>query len=126
MPRLPGRGQNTQAAIVLIGGPSTQATALAASMAYANNTASPMARGSRVWAGDPGYAVNRWSGKASPPTGDPSARAVAPVAVPVGAVYGFGGGPSSPPAYPSTGDEANYGSVAALDLGKLGNLGWGG
>jgi len=121
-------GENTQAEIVLVGGPSTQATAMAASLAYATNPASPMSRGTRVWAGDLGFGVHRFSGEVPPPTGDPSARAITPVALPV-AVRGrnpASGGPSSPGAYPSTGDEANFASpIALLDLGKLDNLGWG-
>lgn len=133
--RMPGRrgrptGANTRPAIALIGGPSTQASALAASMALTVNTASPMSRGTRVATGADGLGIasgGRFTGEVPPPTGDPTARASAPVAVPVGAAYGFGGGPSNPPAYPSTGNEANFGGpVGALDYGKLTNLGWGG
>lgn len=124
---VPGQGQNTRSEIALIGGPSTQATAMAASLAYAVNTASPMSRGDRVWNGDPGYGVHRFNGEVNPPTGDPSSRAIAPIAIPVADSVRIGaqGGPSSPAAYPSTGNEANYGAVAGLDMGKLGNMGWG-
>jgi len=123
--RRAARGANTRQETAIVNGPSAQSVAMAAASAYVSNTASPMTRGSRVWAGDPGFGVHRFAGEAPPPTGDPSARAIAPVAVPQDTRYGFQGGPSSPPAYPSTGDQANFGAVAALDLGKLGRLGWG-
>lgn len=132
MGRRAGRGENTRPGIVLVGGPSTQATALAASMAYSSNTASPMSRGgghARVATGVEGLGIAsgaRFCDEINPPTGDPSARAIAPVAVAVGAAYGFGGGPSNPPAYPSTGVEADFGATGGLDLGKLANLGMGG
>lgn len=123
-----GEGAATERVLALIGGPSTQARALAASMAIAVNTASPLSRGSRVWGGDRGYGVHRFTQSVEPPTGDPSARAIAPVTVPVDVRKGAQGGPSSPPAYPSTGQVAagSTSAIAALDLGKLGNLGWGG
>lgn len=122
-----GRGQNTSAITALVCGPSDQSVALAASMAIATATNSPMSRGvESTFAGDRGFGVHRWTGWTAPPTGDPTSRASAPVLLPVDPRYGFGGGPSSPPAYPSTGHESNYGSLAAMDIGKMTGLGMGG
>jgi len=115
--------------VALVNGPSAQSLAQMSSLALAVGTASPMSRGvESTFAGVPGYGVHRFNGRVDPPTGDPSTRAITPVAIPVD-VRGrrpMAGGPSSPGAYPSTGQEANYGAVAGLDFGKLSNLGMGG
>jgi hypothetical protein len=124
-------GENTRTVAALVNGPSPQAVALASSMAIATNTSSPMARGGgpepggSTFAGLPGVGVHRFTGWVYPPTGDPSVRAVTPVAIPVDVKYGFGGGPSQPPAYPSTGHQADFGALAAMDLGKLNHVGMG-
>jgi hypothetical protein len=126
-PRGPAIGSNDAAPLALTHGPSAQAIQLAATMGLAVNTASPMSAGHRVWGGDEGYGVHRWAGRL-PMQGNPAAGAVAPVAAPSAVRYGTGGGPSQAPGYPSTGGIADFASrqVAALDMKRLGSLGYGG
>jgi len=121
-----GAGSNTAAQITLTAGPSVQAVQLAASMGLAVHTMSPMSRGARVWGGDLGYGVHRWAGRLPADPASPVAAAIAPVHRPGSVRYGTGGGPSQQPGYPSTGTIADFGSpVAMLDMGKLGNVGYG-
>jgi len=126
-PRGPATGSNSAAPLALTHGPSAQAVHLAGTMGLAVNTASPMSAGHRVWAGDEGYGVHRWAGRL-PMQGNPAAGAVRPVAEPTAVRYGTGGGPSQAPGYPSTGGIADFASrqVAALDMKRLGSLGYGG
>lgn len=123
---------NTHKRTAIVAGASPQACALAASLAYAVSTFSPMANGGKVLRGDPGYGVNRWTRRLGirdqGPAGDPTTRAITPVAIPPSQSVRIGaqGGPSSPAAFPSSGDSAAFlGPVAGLDMGKLGNVSMG-
>lgn len=126
------RGENTTRQTMLVNGPSSQACAMASSLAYAVSTFSPMANGGKLLRGDPGYGVNRWTRRLGTrdqgPAGDPTMRAITPVMIPAAQSVRIGaqGGPSSPAAFPSSGDSAAFlGPVAGLDLGKLGNVSMG-
>lgn len=127
-----GRGENTRRQTMLVSGPSSQSVSLASSLAYAVSTFSPMANGGKLLRGDPGFGENRWTRRLGTrdqgPAGDPTMRAITPVMIPPSQSVRIGaqGGPSSPAAFPSSGDSAAFlGPVAGLDLGKLGNVGMG-
>lgn len=123
------RGSNTAPQLVLVSGASGQARQLAATMALAVNTASPMSSGTRVWAGDSGYGVHRMAGKVDPHyvkgveppgVGGMVAGAVAPVGSPMAVRIGMQSGPSQPAAYPSTGTGAGYGQpLAWMSMGQV-------
>lgn len=115
----PGVGNTTRVQSTLVGGPSLQSVALARTLALTLNTASPASAG-RVWAGDPGFGVNRFEGDINDPSGGPVGRAIAPVAAPRGVVRGAT--PSFPTTGPVTGTQGR--AVGMLDLSKLDNLGW--
>jgi hypothetical protein len=127
-----GVGSNTAMVAVPVSGPSVQSIRHAQALGLAVNTASPMSRGMRVWAGDNGYGVHRCSGPSHAPHGDPAHGAIAPVATPDSVRYGMQSGPSQPAGYPSTGLRGDFGavgsplaSVAALDMRHLSSLGYG-
>ena len=129
----PATGENTAAQVILTNGPSAQAVSLVGSFGIAVNTASPMSRGTRVWNGDAGTGVhrftNRLSALASPGQLSPTANAVRPVAHPLGSSVrsGMSVGASQQNGYPSTGLIGDFGlSINALDMGKQGNFGYGG
>jgi hypothetical protein len=123
----PACGNNASAQIALTYGASAQAVQ-AASLGLATNTGSPMSRGTRTWGGDAGYGVHRFSGRLALDPHSPTAGAVSPVSSPLAASvrYGTGGGPSQPSGYPSAGAISNFAQINALDMNKLGNLGYGG
>lgn len=116
----PGEGENTRVVGVLVNGPSVQSSRMMRTLALVVNTASPASRGNRVWRGDPGYGVNRFSGRVDAPSGSPVAGAISPLSNPVSPRYN-----PTPTGYPSTGTSADFGSVGMLDIGKLRKLGWG-
>lgn len=126
-------GGNTVTVGVPVSGPSVQAIRHARGMGLAVNTASPMSRGFRVWAGDSGFGVHRFAGLRTAPHGDPMHGAIAPVQTPESVRYGMQGGASYQPAFPSTGLRGDFGAVgsplaavAALDMRHLSSLGYGG
>lgn len=125
-PKGPATGSNAAVQGIVTNGPSLQSIAHARGLGLAINTASPMSSGTRVWAGDPGTGVHRFGGLRPAPHGDPAGGAISPVQDPTAVRYGMQSGPSQAPAYPSTGLIAGYGSLAAMDMGKLSSLGYGG
>ena len=133
----PAVGSNACQPQALTYGASRQAVQLAASMAIAVNTGSPMSHGSRVWAGDPGFGFQggqRFTGRldqrASPNSISPTANAITPVQTPTAVRYGmnYGASQGQGSVYPSTGTVADSGtrSLAMMSLGQLGNFGYGG
>jgi hypothetical protein len=129
-PKGRGVGANTALQPVLVSGPSGQAIQLAATMAIAVNTASPMSSGMRVWAGDAGYGVNRMAGKVDPHyvkgveppgVGGMVSGAISPVGSPTAVRVGMQSGPSQPAAYPSTGTGSDFGQpLAWMSMGQVG------
>jgi hypothetical protein len=108
---IPGNARVTTAIVHV---PDAHAVSLAASMAIATNTNSPMSAGiNGRFTGDPGYGVNRWGGRTTSPQAYVGAS-VYPVGRPpttrVGAGYGAVDGGS----YPNT----------TLDAAGLQALAW--
>lgn len=108
--------------------PDAQSVALAASMAIATNTLSPMAVGvhshgtRQGFTGDRGYGVNRFAGR-TPPLQNFTGAARA-VAHPEAYRLGIGAGVSGQPGLPGTGDVAGAGMY--LGWTQLGRMGMGG
>lgn len=130
-PRGPSSGRNTSVVPAVVNGPSAQSVAQMRGLGLAVNTASPMSRGFRVWAGDRGFGVNRdvhyypHQPGATPLTGMTQA-AVQPINNPSSHRLGAQAGPSSQPAYPSTGGLADFGgqALALMSLPQI-SSGWG-
>lgn len=128
---IPGNGRTT---IALVYGPDRQSISLAASMAIANNTFSPMAAGvhspgasARGFVGDRGYGVNRMTGRTGPQqllAG--AAKAVDPLRDPMSRRLGLGAGVSGQPGLPSTGQDNSGSPLAWLGYGQMSAAGWGG
>ncbi len=104
--------------------------ALAASLAIATNTFSPMSAGvhdpggtRRGFAGDPGYGVSRFAGRTLPKQG--YGQIAAPVADPLGVRLGIGAGVAGQPGLPNTGVDLPNQSMGWLSYGQLGTLGLG-
>lgn len=124
-------GMNTRVQPVLANGPSAQSIAQMQTLALATNTASPMARGMRIWA-EPqdGYNNTRLTGRLDPRyvegvnsvSGvDNAVLAIRPVLHPVSVRINFQSGASQQPAYPGTGQATNFGSdLAWMSLGQMG------
>lgn len=129
-PRGRSSGANTRTVPAVVNGPSAQSVAQARGLGLAVNTASPMSSGFRVWRGDPGFGVNRdtarfsATAKETPVSGLPKA-AVRPINNPTATRLGAQAGPSSQPAYPSTGGLADFGgpALALMSLPQITN-GW--
>jgi hypothetical protein len=121
---IPGNAQVTTA---VVHGPDRQSLALAASMAIAVNTDSPMSAGinSRFW-GDPGYGVNRWAGRTTSPQAYVGA-AVYPVHRPPTARVGAGYGAVDGSAYPNTATSAaeDLSALAAMSSASMTRAGMG-
>lgn len=120
---------NTRVAAVQYAVPDPLADQLANGMAISTNTVSPMALGAA--AGEPsgsffpgldGFGVHRFAGKllgALQTFGSP----VQPIATPKSVRVGMQAGPSSSPAFPSTGADALFGSLAAMSSNAYGSYG---
>lgn len=129
-PKGPGVGENTAIQSVQTNGPSAQSVGQMVTLAVATNTASPMARGFRVWSQDAGDPTRRMTGRMDPAkvsglndvSGINSAvNAIRPVLHPNGVRVGFQGGPSQQPAYPGTGQAVAFGSpLAWMSVGQVG------
>jgi hypothetical protein len=111
-------------------GPDRWAQSLAASLAIATNTFSPMAAGvhdpggtPRGYAGDTGYGVRRFAGRTLPRQG--YQQIAAPVADPMGARLGIGAGVAGQPGLPNTGIDKPDQAMGWLSYGQLGTLGLG-
>lgn len=101
-------------------GPDRQALSLAASMAIASSTLSPMSVGvGGPFGGDPGYGVNRWSGRTSNPQAYVGA-AVYPVGRPPTTRVGAGYGVVDGSAYPTTRDQAGQEALAWMSPTRRG------
>lgn len=105
----------------------------AAGLGLATNTFSPMSAGrhtsgtSRGFTGDPGYGVNRMTGRTDPVqffAG--AAAAVRPVGDPRSRRLGIGAGAAGQPGLPSTGAAADGGGLGWLGYGQFGQPGMGG
>ncbi|HWB38562.1 MAG TPA: hypothetical protein VHA75_21290 [Rugosimonospora sp.] len=118
---------NARTILALIFPPDAQSTALASSMAIANNTLSPMAAGvhssgtTRGFSGLGGFGVNRATGRTDPQQlWAGAAGAVQPVQTPKSRRLGAGAMPSGQPGLPSTGQNAS----GIADLGGDMPAGW--
>ncbi len=125
--RVPGNGRTTTTVVY---GPDRWAQALAASMAIATNTFSPMAAGvhdpggtPRGFSGDPGYGVSRWAGRTPPRQA--YQQIAHPVADPMGNRLGIGAGVAGQPGLPNTGIDLPEQSLGWLSYGQTGTLGMG-
>ncbi len=120
---IPGTGRVVAG---LVFEPDRQSVSLAASMAIATNTFSPMAVGRHTsgtdkgFTGDRGSGVNRMTGRTGPLqfwTG--AAQAIKPVETPKSRRLGAGAMPSGQPGLPSTGQDATgVGTLAYLGYGQ--------
>jgi hypothetical protein len=100
--------------------PDPLAMSLAASMAIATNTRSPMStNGGNFYSGDPGFATHRFAGKLLEAKQNFGGN-IAPITYPGSIRTGMQSGPSSPPAFPSTGYSSGYSSLASMNGAVLG------
>jgi hypothetical protein len=118
-------GAGAPAVIPIVGGPDGNARRLASAMALATAPLSPMSRGGTVdngggnfFAGDPGFGVHRFAGKLARPL-QTFTTPVRPIQVPKSIRVGMQAGPSSTPAFPSTGSTDGFGSLALMSGGAL-------
>lgn len=125
---IPGTGTP---AYVVVAGPSRQSISVAGSMAAATNTASPMSaglhgNGQLGYNGDPGYGVNRFSGRVAYEV-QRFYSAVRTAAQPSNRRVGIGAGVSGQPGMPSTGGaNPTDAPLAWMSVGQVTNLGMGG
>lgn len=134
-PHGPGVGSNTRLVGVAANGPSVQAVQMQQVLAAATNTASPMARGFRVWAQDAGDPTRRMTGRMDPRyvaglnqvSGiDNAVYAIRPVLHPTAVRVNFQAGASQQPAYPGTGQATDFGSpLAWMSLNQVSSPGIG-
>lgn len=118
-PRGPSSGRNTSTVPAIVCGPSSQSVAQMRGLGLAVNTASPMSRGFRTWAGDRGFGVHRFMGvfphqPGVTPLSGMARGAVSPINDPSSHRLGAQSGPSSQPAYPSTGGLDAYGGPSLM------------
>lgn len=125
---IPGTGTP---AVVVVAGPSRQAISVAGSMATATNTISPMSAGLHGngqvgFNGDPGYGVNRFTGRVAYEV-QRFYSAVRTAAQPVDLRLGIGAGVAGQPGMPSTGTvNPTDAPLAWMSVGQVTNLGMGG
>lgn len=100
--------------------PDPLSVSLAGSMAIATNTRSPMANnGGNFYSGDEGFGDRRFGGKLIEPMQTFGGN-VQPITYPGAIRVGMQAGPSSAPAYPSTGADAQFSALAAMNGSVIG------
>lgn len=136
-PRGPGVGANETSVVLPLFGASRQSIYTALGMGAAGNTASPMNRTGPVWAGTSADPSHRLTGRLDPVRVDYASQttsqvagvsaavhAIRPVSNPFQIRFGAQAGPSSQPAYPSTGQAADFGApLAWMSLAQVANPG---
>lgn len=100
--------------------PDPLAVQLANGMAIATNTRSPMStNGGNFYRGDPGFATHRFAGKLYNAVQNFGGN-IQPITYPGAIRVGMQSGPSSQPAFPSTGNDAGVSALAAMNGNVLG------
>jgi hypothetical protein len=106
--------------VLMLQTPDPMSVQLAGSMAIATAPQSPMSsNGGNFYSGDEGYAVNRFAGKLIEPMQQFGGN-IQPITYPGSVRVGMQAGPSSAPAFPSTGADAQFSALASMNGAVLG------
>lgn len=120
-PRPTGHRINHRSAVIplVVALPDPLAVSLIGSLAMATKTHSPMADNGNMFRGDPGYAVNRFAGKLLNQV-QSFGQVTRPITYPGSVRVGMQAGPSSAPAFPSTGGDSGMGALALMNGSVVG------